>query len=52
MGVACTLEELLDALRSFDAAQQFLERARDAHEEAEEVDPREQFGNEEIDDLF
>jgi cell division GTPase FtsZ len=43
---------LLGGVERSERVQQFLERARDAHEEAEEVDPREQFGNEEIDDLF
>jgi len=43
---------LLGGVERSQRVEQFLDRARRAHEETEAVDPLEQFGNEEIDDLF
>jgi len=43
---------LLGGVERSQRIEQFVERAREAHEETEELDATEQFGNEEIEDLF
>ena len=43
---------LLGGVERSKRVEQFIERAKRAHEETESVDPTEQFGTEEIDDLF
>ena len=43
---------LLGGVERSKRVEQFIERAKRAHEETESVDPTEQFGSEEIDDLF
>ena len=43
---------LLGGVERSKRVEQFIERAKRAHEETEDVDPLEQFGSEEIDDLF
>jgi cell division GTPase FtsZ len=43
---------LLGGVERSPRIQEFLDRAREAHEEVEHTDPAEQFGNEELEDLF
>jgi len=43
---------LLGGVERSPRIQEFLDRAREAHEEVEHTDPAEQFGNDELEDLF